>query len=115
MLIDLLTKKYPGMRQWLSQRISAVYLAIYSVLFLVLLMIQKPADYEAWVLFFTPYWWRVMTILFFASLTMHAWLGVSNVFKDYIFNLTLRSYLQLLAEIMLIVELIWAILIIWKI
>jgi succinate dehydrogenase / fumarate reductase, membrane anchor subunit len=115
MLIDLLTKKYPGMRQWLSQRISAVYLAIYSVLFLVLLLIEMPSNYEAWVLFFTPYWWRTMTALFFASLTMHAWLGVSNVFKDYIFNLTLRSYLQLLAEMMLIVDLIWAILIILKI
>jgi succinate dehydrogenase / fumarate reductase, membrane anchor subunit len=115
MLIDLLTKKYPGMRQWLSQRLSAVYLAVYSVLFLILLLIEKPSSFDAWVLFFTPYWWRALSVLFFVSLTMHAWLGVSNVFKDYIFNQTLRSYLQLLAEIMLIVELIWAILIFWRI
>jgi len=115
MLIDLLTKKYPGMRQWLSQRLSAVYLAGYSVLFLIMLIIQKPSNYDAWVLFFSPYWWRFLSILFFVCLTMHAWLGVSNVFKDYIFNLTVRSYLQLLAEIVLIVELIWAVLIFWRI
>jgi succinate dehydrogenase / fumarate reductase, membrane anchor subunit len=115
MLIDLLTKKYPGMRQWLSQRLSAVYLAVYSVLLLALLLIQKPSDYEAWVLFFTPYWWRVMTMLFFTALIIHAWLGVSNVFKDYIFNQTVRGYIQLLAEIALIVEFIWAMLILWKI
>jgi succinate dehydrogenase / fumarate reductase membrane anchor subunit len=115
MLIDLLTKKYPGMRQWLSQRITAVYLAVYSVLFLALLLIQQPSGYTEWVSFFTPYWWRTATVLFFICLTIHTWLGVSNVFKDYIFNLTLRRYLQLLAEIMLIVDLIWAVLIFYKI
>jgi succinate dehydrogenase / fumarate reductase, membrane anchor subunit len=115
MLIDLLTKKYPGMRQWLSQRITAVYLAVYSVLFVLLLLIQKPENYEAWLAFFSPYWWRALSLLFFVSLTIHAWLGVSNVFKDYIFNPTLRSYMQLLAELMLIADLIWATLILWRI
>ncbi|MDX1915026.1 MAG: succinate dehydrogenase, hydrophobic membrane anchor protein [Methylophilus sp.] len=115
MLIDLLTKKYPGMRQWLSQRISAIFLAGYSVLLVVLMLVQKPTNYAAWHAFFAPCWWRWLTLLFFASLIMHAWLGVSNVLKDYIFNVTLRAYLQILVELMLIVDLIWAALILWNI
>ncbi|OYY50653.1 MAG: succinate dehydrogenase, hydrophobic membrane anchor protein [Methylophilaceae bacterium 17-44-8] len=107
MLIELLTDQYPGMRQWLTQRLSAVVMALYTMLFVLMLVIQQPANYQEWYAFFSPWWWRLVTFIFWICLTMHAWLGVRDVLKDYVANLTVRSYLQLLVELALIVDLVW--------
>lgn len=113
MVIELLTKKYPGMRLWLAQRISALVMAVYTVLFALLLVVKQPKNYEAWVQFMSPWWWRVLTLLFFISLYMHAWLGVRDVLKDYIFNLKLRAVLQILVDMSLIVYLSWVSIVLW--
>ncbi len=103
------------MRLWLSQRLSAVIMAAYIVLLIVLLIIQRPVGFEAWHVFVSPIWFKFITLLFFISLFIHAWLGVSDVFKDYIFNKKLRAYLQIIVDILLVVYLIWVSIILWNI
>jgi len=107
MLIELLTKKYPGMRQWLTQRLTAVVMAAYIVSLILLLALKWPANYESWMIFVSPWWWRLATLLFFVSLCMHAWLGVRDVLKDYVSNLNLRAFMQTLVDILLIAYAIW--------
>lgn len=115
MLIQLLTKKYPGMRLWLSQRLTAILMAIYVILFLLLLVVMKPSGYAAWHALFTPAWFRLATWLFFLSLFIHAWLGVADVLKDYIFNKTLRANLQMAVDVLLIAYLFWLTFILWNV
>ncbi len=107
MLIQLLTNKYPGMRLWLSQRLTAVIMAGYIVLLIILVTIQQPFGFEAWHAFVAPAWFKLLTFVFFMSLFMHAWLGVSDVFKDYIFNKKLRANLQFIVDILLVMYLVW--------
>lgn len=114
MLIELLTDRYPGMRQWLAQRLSAVVMALYTLVFVVLIAVKQPGNYTEWLAFFSPWWWRLATLLSWICLTMHAWLGVRDVLKDYIFNVAVRSYLQLLVDMALIVDLIWMVTILIK-
>ena len=115
MLIELLTKKYPGMRLWLAQRLSAVVMAVYLIIFALLLLLKQPVGYEGWLELMSPWWWRLFTLLFFISLVMHAWLGVRDVFKDYIFNIKLRAVMQILVDVLLIVYLCWSGVILWGI
>ncbi len=115
MLIQLLTNKYPGMRLWLSQRLSAIVMAIYIVLVVMLLIIFRPANFNAWHALMSPIWFRLVTFVFFVSLFIHAWLGVKDVFEDYIFNLKLRAYLQIIVDVLLVVYLIWSSFILWNI
>jgi succinate dehydrogenase / fumarate reductase, membrane anchor subunit len=115
MLIQLLTKKYPGMRLWLSQRLTAIVMAIYIVLLIALLVLKQPANFVSWHDLFAPIWFRLATLLFFISLCMHAWLGVADVLKDYIFNKSLRAYLQVVVDIALLGYLVWFILILWNV
>ncbi len=122
MLIQLLTHQYPGMRLWLSQRLTAVVMAIYIVLLVVLLLIIQPfghttwqQNYAAWIEFVSPVWFRLATLLFFMSLFMHAWLGVADVLKDYVFNKVLRAYMQLAVDIVLVLYLFWLVYILWNI
>ncbi len=115
MLIELLTKKYPGMRLWLAQRLSAVVMAVYLIIFALMLLMKQPVGYEGWLELMSPWWWRLFTLLFFISLVMHAWLGVRDVFKDYIFNIKLRAVMQILVDVLLIVYLCWSGAILWGI
>jgi succinate dehydrogenase / fumarate reductase membrane anchor subunit len=115
MLLQLLTKKYPGMRLWLSQRLTALVMAVYIVLLLVLIAVIQPSGYVAWHGFIAPVWFRVATFVFFMCLFMHAWLGVADVLKDYVFNKTLRSYLQIAVDIALIGYLFWSAFILWNV
>jgi len=115
MIIQLLTSKYPGMRLWLSQRLTAVIMASYIVLVIILLAAKQPYGFEAWHAFVSPIWFRLVTYLFFISLFVHAWLGVSDVFKDYIFNKKLRSILQMLVDFILVIYLIWVSIILWNV
>ena len=103
------------MRLWLSQRLSAVIMSLYIVLIVLLLVAFQPAGFEDWHALLSPVWFRLVTLVFFVSLIIHAWLGVSDVFKDYIFNLKLRAYLQTVVDILLVIYLIWASLILWNI
>jgi succinate dehydrogenase / fumarate reductase membrane anchor subunit len=108
MLIELLTKRYPGMRAWLTQRLSALVMAVYSVFAVARFLIVQPSHYEAWVDFFQPFWWRIATLLFWISLCIHAWLGIRDVFKDYVPNSNVRDVLDKLLVVSLWVYLVWA-------
>ncbi|MGB2832052.1 MAG: succinate dehydrogenase, hydrophobic membrane anchor protein [Methylotenera sp.] len=115
MLIQLLTNKYPGMRLWLSQRLTALVMAIYLVLLVLMLILWRPAGFAGWHAFVSPMWFRLATWLFFMCLFMHAWLGVADVLKDYVFNKTLRAYLQMAVDILLMVYWVWVSIILWNV
>ena len=115
MLIQLLTNKYPGMRLWLSQRLTALVMAFYFIALLILLVIVQPAGFAAWHAFIAPIWFRLATLLFFMCLFMHAWLGVTDVLQDYVFNKTLRAYMQIAVDIALAAYLFWLTFILWNV
>lgn len=115
MLIELLTKKYPGMRQWLTQRLTAVVMAVYIVFLIVYMAALQPNHYAAWRAALNPLWFRFTTFLFFICLCMHAWLGVRDVLKDYVFNQALRGYMQTVVDILLVLYTVWMCVILWGI
>jgi len=101
MIIELLTKRYPGMRLWLSQRVA-------------LLMI-KPNTYMVWHDLTSHGLFKVSTYLFFICLSMHAWLGVRDVLRDYVYNLTLRAFFQIVIDLLLALYLVWFGVVVWQI
>lgn len=115
MLFELLTSRYPGMRQWLMQRLSASTMALYVLLLVVRALMLAPANYEQWLAFFAPIWWRLITLLFFVCMLLHAWIGVRDVLRDYIPHLKTRAVLQVLVDVTLLVDLFWIGRILWNI
>ena len=115
MLIELLTKKYPGMRQWLTQRLTALVMAAYIVVLIAYMIALQPNNQAALRAALSPWWFRIFTLLFFLSLCMHAWLGVRDVLRDYVFNQRLRGYMQVVVDILLIIYAVWMGVILWSI
>jgi succinate dehydrogenase / fumarate reductase membrane anchor subunit len=108
MITELLTKRYPGMRAWLMQRLTALIMAIYSVMLLVRILVLQLGTYEEFLEFFHPAWFLIASWLFWISLSLHAWLGIRDVFKDYVPNMSVRSVLLKILVVLLWVFIAWA-------
>ncbi len=79
-----------GLRPWLIQRISAVYIVIY-VAYLAFSMVGATdvgfASWRAWL--FHPFN-TIATGLFVPALLLHAWIGVRDIILDYVHNTLAR-------------------------
>jgi len=74
-----------GMRDWLSQRVTAVVMAMFTLLVLAQLIFSKgPIGYELWAGIFSPQWMKSLTFVVIASMLYHVWVGMRNVFMDYV-------------------------------
>lgn len=102
-----------GLRGWLAQRVTAVVMALYTLLFLCLLLSSPKIDFATWRQLFTPQWMKLATLLFLVSLYLHAWIGVRNIFMDYIKSSALRLVLYVIAIAALVAYAGWSVQILW--
>jgi succinate dehydrogenase / fumarate reductase membrane anchor subunit len=102
-----------GLRDWLAQRVTAVVMVVYSVIFLVTLLKQPQFDYASWKAMWIAPWMRYATLLFLLSLFVHAWIGMRNIFMDYIKNTGVRVVLYALVILALVAYGAWAVQILW--
>lgn len=103
-----------GTGPWLRQRLTAVIMAVYSVLLVVLLALARPQGYADWKAFFAPGWLRVVTLLFCLSLCYHAWVGVRDILMDYIKPTGLRLVFYGAIVVALAGYVVWAVQIMWR-
>ena len=82
-----------GSRAWLMQRISAVYLLVYIVIFGLTLLLDSPTSYSAWREWMGLPFIAVATSGFFVMLLMHAWVGLRDVIMDYVHPPVMRFIL----------------------
>jgi succinate dehydrogenase / fumarate reductase, membrane anchor subunit len=103
-----------GLKDWLAQRVTALLMAVYTVMFAGILLICPPQHYGDWRALFENQWLRVATFLFFVSLFWHAWIGVRDILMDYIKPTGLRLGLEIIVAVLLVGYAGWAIQILWS-
>lgn len=106
------TGAHYGLRDWLVQRVTAVVMALYSVLMLGLLL-SRPLNYDTWTALFSHGAVRVLTLLCLLSLFYHAWVGVRDIFMDYIKPAGLRLVLHVTTILLLLGYALWSVQILW--
>jgi len=79
-----------GTRAWLMQRLSALYLLVFTLYVLVQLATGVPHSYEEWHAWMAGGGVRVAVLLFFVALLVHAWVGLRDVVIDYVHPLWAR-------------------------
>jgi succinate dehydrogenase / fumarate reductase membrane anchor subunit len=102
-----------GSRDWLAQRVTAVIMVVYTAVILSALIGLPGMDYWQWKVFWQTGIVQYATVLFIASLLIHAWVGVRNIFMDYIKDAALRLVLYVLVIGALLWYGIWSIRILW--
>ncbi len=109
-----------GSRDWMVQRISAVVLAVYSVVLLGFFLTHGNVTFFDWSQFMMSLPMRLFSLIAILALAGHAWVGMWTVFTDYITTgklggiaAGLRLVLQTLMIIAILVFLFWGIMIFW--
>ncbi|HUU72471.1 MAG TPA: succinate dehydrogenase, hydrophobic membrane anchor protein [Burkholderiales bacterium] len=115
MVTRVVTGAHYGLKDWLIQRVSAVVMATYVVLFVAAMLVCTPANYEEWRDVFAPQWMRLATLLFFLSLFWHAWIGMRDILMDYVSSAAARLGLQVVVVLLLVAYAAWAVQILWSI
>lgn len=103
-----------GLCDWLMQRVTAVIMLVYT-LALVALLFCLPHEYAAWQTFFQQTWVRVFSLVTILALALHAWVGVRDIWMDYVQPVGLRLSLHCLTIVFLLANFIWAICILWSV
>lgn len=104
-----------GLRDWLVQRISAVVMAVYSLVMAAWLSMQTHLDYEVWRQLFAGQAMRTFTLLFLLCLFYHAWVGTRDIVMDYVKSAGARLSIYALVILALLVYTIWSLQILWGI
>ncbi|MGZ8197830.1 MAG: succinate dehydrogenase, hydrophobic membrane anchor protein [Burkholderiales bacterium] len=102
-----------GVRDWLAQRVTAVVMLVYTLLFLAVLVRLPALDYDNWRALWDKQVMRYATIFFFLSLLFHAWVGVRNIFMDYVKPIGLRLVLYVIVILTLVGYGVWTLQILW--
>jgi succinate dehydrogenase / fumarate reductase membrane anchor subunit len=103
-----------GMRDWLSQRVTATLMAVYTLLLLAQLLFGGPLGYDRWAAIFSSQWMKVATFVIFLSLGWHAWVGIRDIWMDYIKPAALRLLAQVLSIVWLVGCMGWAVQVLWR-
>lgn len=96
-----------GFSAWLVQRISAVYMLLYSVLFGGYFLLRQPFTYQQWHDLFSGNVVAIATLLFFSLMLSHIWVGIRDVIMDYIHPFFIRMVLLVTLMLSLIAMVVW--------
>lgn len=102
-----MSRRVSGLRAWLLQRLSAVYMAIFLLYFFIVLAMGSVNHYAAWRDWLLQPVMSVAVMIFFAALLLHAWVGMRDILIDYIKPVMIRLSLMSLVVIMLVAMGFW--------
>lgn len=104
-----------GLRDWLSQRVTAALIALFTLVLLgQLLLSSGPIDYIAWAGIFAAQWMKVLTFIVIVALAWHVWVGMRDIWMDYIKPVGLRLSLQVFTIVWLVGCAGWAVQVLWR-
>lgn len=103
-----------GLKDWLAQRITAVVMIVYTLVLLIAFLFGSDFSYEGWAGLFAQQWFKMLTFATFLALFYHAWVGMRNIWMDYIKPVSIRLTLQAATIVWLIACAGWAAQIIWR-
>lgn len=104
-----------GLGNWIAQRATAIVLTLYLIVLIVQIGLAWPIDYDAWTGIFAPLGMKIATLFAFIALAWHAWIGMRDIWMDYVQSFALRMLVQLGTILWLAACLVWAVQILWSV
>ena len=96
-----------GLRAWLLQRFTAIYLAIYLVSVLSYGAVHDSFSYSEWRSWLGNPGMGVTTALFALAILLHVWVGIRDVLIDYVHAVWLRLLMMAATALVLLASLLW--------
>lgn len=89
-----MSRRIDGLRAWIWQRISAIYLLGFILYLFFYMLVSMPFSYQSWHDWVADPVASIAIALFFMMLLVHAWVGIRDVIMDYIHPLFMRALIS---------------------
>lgn len=92
-----------GIRDWMVQRVTGVLMALFTIVLLAKLIFSTGSvGYDLWAGIFAPQWMKFLTFAVIVSLAWHVWVGVRDIWMDYVKPVGLRLVLNVFTLVWLV-------------
>lgn len=105
--MKLATGSHSGTGMWLMQRATALLLVLALPFLLIYVWTALPLDFSGWKSLLAPLWYRVLILMTAISLALHAWVGMRDIFMDYVHPIGVRLALTLMVITLLAGSVVW--------
>ncbi|MBV8619244.1 MAG: succinate dehydrogenase, hydrophobic membrane anchor protein [Curvibacter sp.] len=104
-----------GLRDWLAQRATGGLMALFTIIVLAQVLLSSgPIGYDKWAGIFSAQWMKFLTFTVIVALLYHVWVGVRDIWMDYIKPVALRLTLQIFSIVWLVGCAGWAVQVLWR-
>ncbi|MEA1049953.1 succinate dehydrogenase, hydrophobic membrane anchor protein [Lamprobacter modestohalophilus] len=103
-----MSRRASGLKAWLVQRVSAVYLGLFGLYLALYFAFAAPRDHTQLAAWASSPWVAVGLLVFIPLLLAHAWVGIRDVLIDYIKPIGLRVGLLSLFALVFLASGLWA-------
>ena len=87
---------------------------MFTIVVLVQLLVGGPIDYYKWSGIFARQWMKVLTFVVVVSMLWHVWVGMRDIWMDYVKSMGVRLGLQVLTIAWLVGCAGWAVQVLWR-
>jgi succinate dehydrogenase / fumarate reductase membrane anchor subunit len=78
-------------------------------------MAAPQMDYDAWAGLFVPTSMKLVTLIALLALFYHAWVGIRDIWMDYVKPTGIRLGLQVATILFLVYCAVWSVQILWRV
>jgi succinate dehydrogenase / fumarate reductase, membrane anchor subunit len=104
-----------GFKDWLAQRATAVIMAVYTVVLLASFLLSDGVSYDKWAKLFAFMPMKLLTLVVFIAFAYHAWVGMRDIWMDYVKPVAIKLVLQVATILWLVAMTGWAIQVLWRV
>ena len=83
-----------GVKDWLAQRITAIVMGLYTVILLASFLTTNDFSYNGWAGLFARQWFKIATFVTLLTMFYHVWVGMRDIWMDYVKPVIARLLLQ---------------------
>jgi succinate dehydrogenase / fumarate reductase, membrane anchor subunit len=103
-----------GLAGFIGQRVTSIVLTLWIVLVGVSVLFG-PLSYDTWAALFAPLWMKIVTLVALFSMLYHVWVGMRNIWMDYIQPVWVRLSLETITILWLVACGVWSVQILWRV
>jgi succinate dehydrogenase / fumarate reductase membrane anchor subunit len=105
-----------GARDWLAQRVTAALMAIFTIVVLARLVLTRGSiGYDKWAGLFAGQGMKMLTFATIVALLYHVWVGMRDIWMDYVRPVGVRLVLEIFTIIYLLGCAGWAVQVLWRV
>ena len=111
----IVTGAHYGLRDWLAQRVTGALMVLFTAAILVQVLFSRgEVSYDLWAGIFSAQWMNALTFAIVVALVYHVWVGMRDIWMDYVKPVGLRLVLQIFTIVWLLACGGWAVQVLWR-